>query len=370
MLKGVNMHVTIRLEDLPMNIRLRIISYISDAELLTQLAESNNFDIVEAIASNLNTPVSVLEQLAQDECSSVRIAVAANPCTPARALDLLATDKSVNVRINALRNPNTSKETLISQSFSNSMTDIILSNPSLPDEVLQYAIAHIDELDAHSLVAIIENGATPVKILEQLASNQYCSVRVAVAKSERVSAQILTALSMDSEYSVRIAVASNPKTPKSVLTSLTYDEDDNVCYEIARNPSTPARALAKLVSSGRHYWPDVVEAVASNPNTPKTTLDKLSKRFPCYVAGNDGTSEQTFLAIFNNADVSVKKALAKNPSCPANLKDQMLHDDSYEVRLALTRNTHIGPYRLEELANDANPHVRYAAKQRLKAIRQ
>ena len=365
------MQVTIELESLPKNLRLEVIRLTHDVQVLTELAMVDDFDVVVAVASNPNTPSDVLGQLALDECEAVRIAVAKNPSTPADALDLLVNDSNWNVSSEVLSNPSMSKDTLLRLSSSKRLSGLMLHNPNLPDKVLQHAVSDIEQLGAYAAEGIIQNDRTPIEVLEQFSKSPSLSIRAAVAKCDRTPKGVLTTLSMDNEYSVRIAIAGNPNTPKGVLATMAHDADDNVCYALSNNPSTPARTLTNLVSSGRHYWPDVNEAVAIHPNTPKTTLNNMAKKYPTYVARNPNASSSTLSALFKggSANVDVRRALAENPSCPIEIKDQLLHDGSYEVRLALTQNSHIGPHRLEELAKDSNPHVRYAAEQRLKLIR-
>lgn len=363
------MQVTIKLEDLPRHLQLEVIRYTCDADVLAELAMVDDFDVVQAVASNPNTPSDLLRQLALDECVSVRIAVAKNACTPADTLDLLADDSSWNVGIEVLANPNISEDTLLRLSSTKRLSGIMLSNPNLPDKILQEALSDIDKLGVYAAEEVIKNDNTPIETFEQFSRSPSSSVRTAVAKNTRTPREILASLSMDHEYSVRIAVAGNPNAPKSVLASMANDTDDHVCYALAHNMSTPPRVLSHLVSLGRHYWPDVDEAVASNPHTPKVTLNRLAKKYPIYVAGNSGASEQILTALFKRANVDVRRALAGNVSCPVEIKEQLLYDESFEVRIALTQNSHIGPRRLEVLANDANPHVRYAAKQKLSLIR-
>ena len=66
-----------------------------------------NENIRASVASNSNTPVSVLEYLSKDKISSyVRYWVAKNPRTPIYILEKLSNDEYENVRENADNNLN------------------------------------------------------------------------------------------------------------------------------------------------------------------------------------------------------------------------------------------------------------------------
>lgn len=66
--------------------------------ILTALAESKNWRVRCLVASNLNTPVSMLEQLSKDKIRFVRGNVAMNLNTPKKIIKQLSKDRSRYVR--------------------------------------------------------------------------------------------------------------------------------------------------------------------------------------------------------------------------------------------------------------------------------
>jgi len=74
---------------------------------LQLLARDEDVTVRRGVASNPNTPVSVLERLAEDEEEWVRQWVARNPSTPASTLERLAEDENKWVRHGVASNPNT-----------------------------------------------------------------------------------------------------------------------------------------------------------------------------------------------------------------------------------------------------------------------
>ncbi len=79
-------------------------------------------------------------------------------------------------------------------------------------------------------------------------------------------------------YWVRYAVAKNPSTPASVLEKLANDttNDNGVRRAAASNPNTPPEVLARILKEGG--WADETTryCLAENPSTPPDILKKLA----------------------------------------------------------------------------------------------
>lgn len=357
------MLVSIRLEDYSSSCRKEIVKAISDPDVLLELAQSDDFDVVEAVASNLYTPASVLSDLAYDEHSTVKIAVAGNPHTPPEDLDILADDSRAASKVAS--NPNAWESTLLRIG---SRYQSIYTNPNIPDSILNDAILKIDDQYTYIISDILEleKATLGFDLFSRLAKSPYIEVRQALGQCKRTPSDILSVLAMDRDSRVRRNVASNPSTPKQTLKAMADDQDDYVCYGLAKNPSTPPKALSHLVAGSRTYWPDVKEAVAHNSNTPQATLKKLAKTLPSYVASNPSAPYEVLLTLSDSPDCIVRISLAENPKCPDDIKDKLLHDDNYRVRLALSHNPTTSLFNLLVLTNDSNVHVSFAAKQRMK----
>jgi hypothetical protein len=81
-------------------------------EVLTTLAEDKKVEVRCCVASNPATPPDLLELMAQSEMSPVRGAVASNPRTPRPSLEALAKDEISRVREAVASNPLTPKPSL------------------------------------------------------------------------------------------------------------------------------------------------------------------------------------------------------------------------------------------------------------------
>jgi|GEM_PF-2098587 len=86
--------------------RLMAVSFIN------KMADCCSQRSLELIASNPNTPLSMLRQLASHAMDDVRIAVAENPSTPRDLLLMLARDSQADVRYAIAENANLSSEIL------------------------------------------------------------------------------------------------------------------------------------------------------------------------------------------------------------------------------------------------------------------
>ena len=72
MQEGVNMQVTIKLENIPYDLRIQIVECMHDADELTRLSRIDDLGMVEAVAGNSNTPEGVLKVLASNGCDDVQ----------------------------------------------------------------------------------------------------------------------------------------------------------------------------------------------------------------------------------------------------------------------------------------------------------
>lgn len=87
-------------------------------------------------------------------------------------------------------------------------------------------------------VALAENPATPVGILESLSSTGVYEA-LAVASNPSTPASLLQALSTRPEMSVRRAVAGSPSCPLAILEILARDDEEPVLVAVRDNPVTP-----------------------------------------------------------------------------------------------------------------------------------
>lgn len=101
-----------------------------------------------------------------------------------------------------------------------------------------------------------------------------------------------------SGMSIRRAVAKNPNTPVTLLEKLAMDKEEEVRFQVANNPATPSTLLDRLAEDGDR---NVRGVVAKNTNTHVATLKMLSE----------------------DANDEVRRALALNPNTPAEVLEKL-----------------------------------------------
>lgn len=112
----------------------------------------------------------------------------------------------------------------------------------------------------------------PLEKLVELAKSPSIRMRNAVAMAKNVSQEILAELACDAHPYVLIAVASNPRTPPTSLEKLASDQRLCVRRKLAKNPAASEKTLAILAKDI-----DFVRyAVAVNPNASPSILDSLA----------------------------------------------------------------------------------------------
>jgi hypothetical protein len=126
-------------------------------------------------------------------------------------------------------------------------------------------------------------------------------VAVAVARNPRCPAWTQRRLSRSGFWAVRAAVAASPSAPPAVLNRLAGRRDARITMAVAANPALQADPVEALLRSPLVY---VRGVAAAHPAAPADALRRLA----------DGMSEPAW----------VLRAIATNPSCPAELSDELL----------------------------------------------
>jgi hypothetical protein len=187
------------------------------AERLCELAKSNKKIILQAVATNPNTPPNLLAKL----FTQYPTQVFRNP-----ALDLLI-----------LENPQF-LEILYKQNKS------IFNYQGLPLFFLEWAAKH-ENKDIRVNLAI--SPFTPVYILEILACDCNRDVRIKVVKNKSTPSQILCNLIRDRDEGVRLSVLNDIRIPLQYLIALSQDKEYIIRLSIAKNPRIPISVLQRLL---------------------------------------------------------------------------------------------------------------------------
>lgn len=255
--------------------------------------QKNALDVYENIASNPNTPASILEQLARNESSFVRQAVARNSSTPINVLfKHLARDVQVSWKIAK-------------------MMSAIKSNEYVEKDSILDIFAE-------------ESTSSLEKILQRLIQEGSSSARLFLARRFDLPTDLLAKLAHTSEVKVCEAVAQNPNTSISTLDKLAQSLELEVRQAIAQNPNTSINALEKLAQSSET---EIRQLVAQNPNTPINVLEKLAK----------------------DKDSKVRMHIASNNKLPSQILDELANDESFEVFTQAFRNSCLSKKTVERI---------------------
>ncbi len=205
------------------------------------------------VATNPNTPQSVLSKLASDKDSQVRRAVAQHPSCPISAKRELARDKDQLVVEALLRNPNglgfATLEYLagIGQP---KVCETIAANSKTPPKILS-KLAHGKIQTEYLLLSLARNPSTTPDVIDRLVKIGDRLVRTFLARQDRLPKQAYALLAEDGDLGVRSMVAGNPNVAPSILDKLARDSHLVVRIGVAGNPSSLPSTLEKLSKDKR-----------------------------------------------------------------------------------------------------------------------
>lgn len=159
----------------------------------------NYIPLLEKIASNINTPSSVLEKLAYNESFMIRYKVAKNKKITKEILEILAKDESYFIRYEVAQNPKSNIETLelLAKDESYLIRELVAANKNINLEIIKKLI-NDDNLDVRSQLFL----TLRILLLENKNNEKIKEIK---------------------EY-----LASNMNTPYDILELLTKDKDDFV----------------------------------------------------------------------------------------------------------------------------------------------
>jgi hypothetical protein len=150
--------------------------------------------------------------------------------------------------------------------------------------------------------ALAANPSAPPRLLRFLGHFARWDVLVTLAGSPRTPLRMQSnRLASSLDWAVAAAVAANPATRPEVLGHLASRRDPRIGLAAAANPSLAGDLVEALLQSPSVY---VRGVAAANPAAPSEALRRLAA----------GMSEPAW----------VLRAIAANPSCPADLSDQLL----------------------------------------------
>jgi hypothetical protein len=348
---------------------------------LRTFAFDEDWRIRQAVARNPQLDRRLLRRLGQDPDRDVRKAVAANPAAPPDLLERLLCDADEEVRQAVLANPAVPRQTL------GWLERLRRADPGLSPELL--ARLALEKPWARRWAAA--HPALPEGVLESCAKDAEWQVRQAVAHNPNTPASVLALLSSDLDHDVRQAVAQHPHTPPEILLVLSQDENPEVRIRVARR-SGISPALLERMAEDPHWM--VRQAVAQNPATLPSVLRRLfedTDRDVRQAAGDNpalplsaiqalfapfletlpsapllyrriraqrSPVDPAVLAHLGRGEEWSRQLAARHPDTPRQTLLELLSDENWRVRQALTHNPALPPELLGLLAQDSDADVR------------
>lgn len=281
-------------------------------KVLSLLSNKKNNSILQRIASNPNTPISVLEKLSfqfPDEIIN-------NPVCALLYLENLKQMDFLNIAM--AKSESTSEDELIK-------------------------LAKNNNYEIHNI--LLERNNLSAVVLKLILDKSNWNIRWTIANSQNISVETLRYSANYSNIYVRESVAKNPKTPREILHKLATDSEKSVREQVAQNKNTSIDTLNFLV---KDIALSVVSFVAANPNTPTQLLRFLaimSNKSESYirekVAGNSNTSVNTLKLLAVDSDPLVRKEVARNINAPLSILKRLFLDSNSEVRSSVVENKNL-----------------------------
>ncbi len=280
-------------------------SYDNDTspEELLKLAESDDEEVRQNVASNTSSPITALEKLSQDEDSTVRQYVAENAnCTP-ELLKKLSQDEDNFVRSAIAENANCTPELLkkLSQDEDTWVRLAVAKNSTCSDETLEI-LSNDEDRDVvmAALHGLFKNNP---KLIEKFLKSDNKYHLYGIADYEGTPENILLDIALGSDHfatsfavgNISLSANSLKKVFEEKLQAGLGKDDqvgemDSIADHMAGNDNLSTEVLDQLAS-----WQlsSVREKVAIHSNTALSTLKKLIDD------SNGGVQNEALLKIFS-----------------------------------------------------------------------
>ena len=353
-------------EQIPLTTLRSILRVESVPEFFLEWAATHSDSEVQlAVATNSQTPITVLEKLIQSQNS---LLVEASPSYINWAGELV---HSLESQIAEALRLHVKLAGEMTQSWDEAAREII-QNITL--QVSQ------EQDRGYALLELQKIGLIPDFIIKHLCATKhpsgkvhYCyQVLLNAAKSANTPTSVLEQLAKQEKF--REAIAWNPNTPFKLQEELATDDNNLVRTNIALSPHTPTPILLQLAQDKDA---EVREHLAWNFNTPDTILEQLAGKLASlnysYLHTLEVNGYKTPVTLIEQMAIDkrseVRKGVAKYGNTPAKILQQLALDEEARVRrmVALNVNTPWGAL-LGQLAHDTDVGVRSAVAIRFNAI--
>jgi hypothetical protein len=266
-------------------------------------------EIRKVLASNVNTPTSVIRSLINDDSADVRLTLARNLTIPNSVIADLTHDLSPHVRLALAYNvniPRNVREELLTGLLASLDKDIqleALDSDELPDNVRAVALTELsfeDKKDYWNDLAALRH--LDMDTVRSLSLKGDAEVKKALFNNENLPAPAYELLAQEESFHLLELLGDNPGVPQDILESLAI---------------TSIEALKEMERLKQYTL--VAIAVATNPSTPKSALKAFADMAPA--AQTDGA--------LPGVDAGEEEELM-DKSIPAQLRYLALHNPNYK----------------------------------------
>ena len=325
---------------------------------LEQLAKHPDENVRSALLDNRNLPSNVMLELACDSSVSVRCKLAKknqyrNQQTPGEILEMLADDESEKVRELVAENPNTPVGGLVklANDSSQNVKKKLVGNSKTPVDILE-------RLGLEEEIFDVRNANTPSNVLEK-AVRKYWNLRNTNSslsnllknpvKGSQMPPSILNELELSrhKSYEIRKLVASHPNTPSHTLERLCKDDTSHIRTKVAENPNTSNQTLEKLYQDSEYF---VRAGVAKNPNTPPHLLEKIARYEDPNEKNRSYSIDKLKTYHKDRTYYTVISPIAKREDTPAAALEFLANSPEVKIRRIVAENPNTPSTTLENLA--------------------
>lgn len=227
------------------------------AEFLDHLSKSNNEYIKMRVSQHRNASGKTLASLIEDDdldrlqhswYRKILLGVASNPNTPPHLLDILLEKGDDEISYNVALNKNINRKTLENLCYNRSgnIHCWVLSNPSLPKELLEY-FSNSEILHNRELVAKHKN--TPPEVLDRLSYDEQELVFSYDPWSYPTTFWGVEPENKKNEPSIKIVrfwVARNNNIADSTVERMSHDSDARIRASLTFNSSVNEKLIKRL----------------------------------------------------------------------------------------------------------------------------
>jgi len=252
-----------------------------------------------------HTTAQQLERWAQIPLTEVHYRVAQAPRTPARVLEYLARVASHDILSSIVHNPNVTPQILELLAYRAVEMQFLTDEQILQTPEGLRPIFMSDRTGNALLNTLVQHPLCPRSAFDLLLPNTDAEQLKVLVQSVACPGDVLEHLWLDLErlglnQSLEVLghFARNPNCPPQLLEQLSHRPEREIVEKVAQNPACPPEVLERMFQGLDDLLPGLrgerLRVLARNPSTPAAILEQISRQ----------------------TDWQVLEALAQNPNCP------------------------------------------------------